>query len=90
MSPYFLRKRVPDHAADDLMDVILERYSKRKSTLITSNRPLEDWGKLLGDNAAASAILDRLLHRGHLLKFEGNSYRLKEASKRLALERKKK
>ena len=86
----FLRKRVPDHAADDLMDVILERYNKRKSTLITSNRPLEDWGKLLGDNAAASAILDRLLHRGHMLKFEGNSYRLKEASKRLALERKKK
>jgi DNA replication protein DnaC len=86
----FLRKRVPDHAADDLMDVILERYSKRKSTLITSNRPLEDWGNLLGDNAAASAILDRLLHRGHLLKFDGNSYRLKEASKRLALERKKK
>jgi len=86
----FLRKRVPDHAADDLMDVILERYSRKKSTLITSNRPLEDWGTLLGDNAAASAILDRLLHRGRLLKFEGNSYRLKEASKRLALEKKKK
>jgi DNA replication protein DnaC len=46
-------------------------------------------GKLLGDNATASAILDRLLHRGHLLKFEGKSYRLKEASKRLALEKEK-
>jgi DNA replication protein DnaC len=86
----FLRKRVPDHAADDLLDTILELYRKRKSTLITSNRPLEDWGNLLGDNAASSAILDRLLHRGHLLKFGGNSCRLKEASKRLALERKKK
>jgi hypothetical protein len=74
---------------DDLLDVILERYRQRKSSLITSNRPIEDWGKLLGDNAAASAILDRLLHRGHLLKFEGKSYRLKEASKRLALEKKK-
>jgi len=72
------------------MDVILERYGKRKSTLITSNRPLEDWGKLLGDNAASAAILDRLLHRRHLLKFEGNSYRLKEVSKRLALKSKKK
>jgi DNA replication protein DnaC len=51
--------------------------------LITSNRPLVDWGKLLGDNAAASAIEDRLLHRGHLLKFEGRSCRLKEASIRL-------
>jgi len=86
----FLRKRVPQHAADDLLDIILERYTKRKSTLITSNRPLEDWGKLLNDNAAASAMLDRLLHRGRLLKFEGNSYRLKEASKRLAMEMKKK
>ena len=58
-------------------------------TVTSANRPIEDWGKLLGDNAAASAILDRLLHRGHLLKFEGKSYRLKEASKRLALEKKK-
>ena len=84
----FLKKRLPQTAADDLLDVILERYRHRKSTMITSNRPLEDWGKLLGDNATASAILDRLLHRGHLLKFEGKSYRLKEASKRLALEKK--
>jgi len=80
----FLRKKLPDEAADDLLDTILNRYSARKSTLITSNRPLEDWGKLLRDNAASSAILDRLLHRGHLLKFEGRSYRLKEAAVRLA------
>ncbi len=84
----FLKKRMPQTATDDLVDVILERYRHRRSTMITSNRPIEDWGKLLGDNAAASAILDRLLHRGHLLKFEGKSYRLREASKRLALEKK--
>jgi DNA replication protein DnaC len=41
---------------------------------------LEDWVKLLRDNAASSAILDRILHRGHLLKFEGKSYGLKKAS----------
>ncbi len=85
----FLRKKVPDQAADDLLDIILNRYSTRKSSLITSNRPLEDWGKLLRDNAASSAILDRLLHRGHLLKFEGKSYRLKEASIRLTEHRQK-
>jgi len=79
---------MPPTASEDLLNMILDRYRHRKSTLITSNRPIEDWGKLLGDNAAASAILDRLLHRGHLLKFEGKSYRLKEASKRLALEKK--
>ena len=86
----FLRKKVPEQAADDLLDIILNRYSARKSTLITSNRPLEDWGKLLRDNAASSAILDRLLHRCHLLKFEGSSYRLKEASVRLTATRKSK
>lgn len=79
----FLRKTVPEQAADDLLDIILNRYSSRKSSVITSNRPIDDWGKLLCDNAASSAILDRLLHRGHLLKFEGRSYRLKEASIRL-------
>jgi DNA replication protein DnaC len=86
----FLRKKVPEQAADDLLDIILNRYSARKSTLLTSNRPIEDWGKLLRDNAASSAILDRLLHRGHLLKFEGKSYRLKEAAARLAETKQKK
>ena len=81
----FLRKKMPEQAADDLLDIILTRYSSRKSTVITSNRPLEDWGKLLRDNAASSAILDRLLHRGYLLQFEGRSYRLKEASIRLTV-----
>ena len=85
----FLRKKMPDQAADDLLDIILTRYSTRKSTVITSNRPLEDWGKLLRDNAASSAIVDRLLHRGHLLQFEGRSYRLKEASRRLAEHKRK-
>ena len=85
----FLRKKLPHDAADDLLDIILDRYSKKKSTLITSNRPIEDWGQLLKDNASSSAILDRLLHRGHLLQFEGKSYRLKEASKRLASRKKK-
>ena len=61
----------------------------RLRTLLTSNRPLEDWGKLLRDNAASSAILDRLLHRGYLLKFEGKSYRLKEASLRLTENKRK-
>ena len=85
----FLRKRIPQHAADDLTDIILNRYTKMKSTLITSNRPVEDWGKLLNDNAASSVILDRLLHRGHLLKFEGKSYRLKEAAIRLTTQKQK-
>lgn len=80
----FLRKKMPEDAADDLQEIIMNRYAQRKSTLVTSNRIIEDWGKCLGDNAVASAILDRLLHHGNLLKFEGKSYRLKEASLKLA------
>ena len=80
----FLRKKLPEDAADDLQEIVMNRYTARKSTLITSNRIIEDWGKCLGDNAVSSAILDRLLHHGNLLKFEGKSYRLKEASLRLA------
>lgn len=80
----FLRKKLPEDAADDLQEIILLRYSARKSTLITSNRVTEDWGKCLGDNAVATAILDRIMHHGHPFKFEGRSYRLKEAAMRLA------
>lgn len=79
----FLRK-LPQDAGDDLQELVLNRYKNRKSTLITSNRILQDWGKLLADNIAASTILDRLLHQGAMLQFEGKSYRLKEAATRLA------
>jgi len=86
----FLRKKLPEQAADDLLEIILNRYSARKSTLLTSNRLVEDWGKLLRDNTASSVMLDRLLHHGHLLKFEGKSYRLKEAALRLSQIKQKK
>jgi hypothetical protein len=41
------------------------------------NRPVEDWGKLLGDSAAVTAMLDRLLHHGHFLKCGPRSWRTK-------------
>jgi DNA replication protein DnaC len=49
--------------------------SGRASTLVTSNRPADDWGKLLGDNAAVSAMLDRLPHHSHVLKCGPKSWR---------------
>jgi DNA replication protein DnaC len=55
---------------------IMRRY-ERASTMLTSNRPVEDWGKLLGDAAAVSAMLDRLLHHGHVLKCGPRSWRTK-------------
>jgi DNA replication protein DnaC len=75
--------RLPANAGDELADVLMSRYEKL-STLITSNRSFEDWGKLLGDVVVVAPLLDRLMHHGHLLKFEGKSWRLKEAAARVA------
>ena len=63
----FGMRKLPHTTAEDLLEIIMRRY-ERFSTLLTSNRPIEDWGKLLSDVAAVSAMLDRLLHHGHVLK----------------------
>jgi DNA replication protein DnaC len=80
----FLARQLPAEAADALQSVLHKRYKLRSSSLITSNRIIEDWHKYLGDAALTTAILDRLLHRSVLLEFRGKSYRLKEAASRLA------
>jgi DNA replication protein DnaC len=69
-------RKLPLTAAEDLLEIIMRRY-ERASTIVTSNRPVDDWGKLLGDAAAVSAMLDRLLHHGHLLKCGPRSWRTK-------------
>lgn len=71
--------KLPMTAAEDLLEIVMRRY-ERASTLLTSNRPVEDWGKLLGDVAAVSAMLDRLLHHGHVLKCGPRSWRAKTAA----------
>jgi hypothetical protein len=72
----FGMRKLPPTAAEELLELIMRRY-ERASTLVTSNRPVEDWGKLLGDAAAVSATLDRLLHHGHPLKCGPRSWRTK-------------
>ena len=69
-------RKLPATAAEDLLEIVMRRY-ERVSTLLTSNRPIEDWGKLLGDTAAVTAMLDRLLHHGHVLKCGPRSWRTK-------------
>ena len=69
-------RKLPSTAAEDLLEIIMRRY-ERASTLLTSNRPVEDWGKLLGDTAAVTAMLDRLLHHAHVLKCGPRSWRTK-------------
>jgi DNA replication protein DnaC len=69
-------RKLPATAAEDLLELVMRRY-ERASTLLTSNRPVDDWGKLLGDTAAVTALLDRLLHHAHVLKCGPRSWRMR-------------
>jgi DNA replication protein DnaC len=69
-------RKLPHTAAEDLLELVMRRY-ERASTILTSNRPVDDWGKLLGDTAAVTALLDRLLHHAHVLKCGPRSWRTK-------------
>lgn len=76
----FGMRKLPGNAAEDLLEVFHRRYH-RGANLIATNRPLEDWGKLLDDTAAASAMLDRFLESVHVVKIGGRSYRLRSTEK---------
>jgi len=68
-------KHLPSTAAEDLLEIVVRRYEKG-AIIMTTNRPLEDWGQVLGDTAAAGAILDRFLHHAEVIRLQGRSYRM--------------
>lgn len=70
-------KQLPHRAGEYLFEIVMRRYEVR-STVMTSNRPIEEWGKLLGDVPSATAILDRFLHHAEIINITGKSYRLKD------------
>ncbi len=70
-------KQLPKNSGEYLFEVVMRRYETR-STIMTSNRPIEEWGKLIGDVPAAGAILDRFLHHAEVIAITGRSYRLKD------------
>ena len=70
-------KQLPKRSGEYLFEIIMRRY-ELKSTIMTSNRPLEDWGKLLADVPSATAILDRFMHHAEIITIKGRSYRLKD------------
>jgi len=74
-------KSLPAKAGEILLEIILRRYENR-STCMTSNRPIEEWGQLLNDASTATAILDRFLHHAQIIQMNGRSYRLKDAATR--------
>lgn len=69
-------KQLPKRSGECLFEIIMRRYEVR-STMMTSNRPIEDWGKLIGDVPSATAILDRFLHHAEVITITGKSYRLR-------------
>jgi hypothetical protein len=69
-------KQLPKRSGEYLFEIIMRRHQTR-STVMTSNRPLEGWGKLLGDVPSASAILDRFVQHAEIIAFQGRSYRLR-------------
>ena len=71
----FGMKQLPKRSGEFLFEIVMRRYENR-STVMTTNRPVEDWGKLLGDVPTATAILDRFLHHAEIINFAGDSYRL--------------
>jgi DNA replication protein DnaC len=68
-------KHLPSTAAENLLEIFVRRYEKG-AIILTTNRPLEDWGQVLGDTAAAGAILDRFLHHAEVIRLQGGSYRM--------------
>ena len=69
-------KKLPKNSGEDLFEIIM-RLCALRSTIMTSNRPLEDWGKLIGGVPTAGAILDRFLSRAEIIQIVGKSYRLR-------------
>ena len=64
-------------ALDELLEIILHLY-ENESIIFTYNRNFEDWGAIPGDKVISSAIIDRIVHHAHILKFSGESYRIKD------------
>ncbi|MCA9172746.1 MAG: ATP-binding protein, partial [Planctomycetales bacterium] len=71
---------LPKRSGEFLFEIVMRRYETR-STVMTTNRPVEDWGKLLGDVPTATAILDRFLHHAEIINFAGDSYRLSDRNR---------
>ena len=73
-------KQLPKNAGEYLFEIIMRRYEVR-STMMTSNRPIEEWGKLVGDVPSTTAILDRFLHHAEIIQIKGKSYRLHDSAR---------
>ena len=67
-----------DPQAASLMFMLVSRRYERRSLIVTSNKPFSAWGEIFGDDMAATAMVDRLIHHAEILSLKGDSYRLKD------------
>jgi DNA replication protein DnaC len=79
-------KKLPRQSGEYLFEIIMRRHQLR-STIMTSNRPLDEWGKLIGDVPTATAILDRLLQNAQIIQITGKSYRLKNQASQMEIKK---
>ena len=63
-----------DESSNLIFQLLSKRYEKL-STIITTNKPLSQWGEVFGDSVLANAILDRLVHHSYIFNITGRSYR---------------
>ena len=67
-----------DPQAASLMFMLVSRRYERASMIVTSNKPFSAWGEIFGDDMAATAMVDRLIHHAEILSLKGDCYRLKD------------
>jgi DNA replication protein DnaC len=67
-----------DPQAASLMLMLVSRRYERASMIVTSNKPFSNWGEIFGDDMAATAMVDRLIHHAEILSLKGDSYQLKD------------
>ncbi|MDQ6898755.1 MAG: ATP-binding protein [Candidatus Dormibacteraeota bacterium] len=76
-------RTLPVTAAEDLLEIFTRRY-ETGATILSSNRPIEDFGTVLGDNVAAGVLLDRFLHHAEIVQLQGRSFRIHDRQRRQA------
>lgn len=69
-------KQLPSYSADDFFNVISKRYES-KSTIITTNKVIDEWNDIFDEDVLTKAIVDRVMHHSLIFHIKGASYRMK-------------
>src|SRR5690606_10748537 len=73
-------KQLPSYSSDDFFNIISKRYES-KSTIITTNKLIDQWNDIFDEEVLTKAIVDRIMHHSNIFHIKGKSYRMKNLSK---------